>query len=191
MSHLAGRFLECAVIKDDNDLRASAIYGLGVMAANYPSFVNYVPQALKISFEQFQQPYLEGEVDAIHDNCASTIGKLCRYHGKVFNVADVYNKWITTCFPMRGDAQEARWCIDEFMRLISAKDTNFLGPNMGRLRQILALFVDWKDTNLSSEEADVKIETLCKQIKANPSTAGLLAGFTPIQISKLLGENQS
>lgn len=161
------------------------------MASKYPSFAQYVPQALKICFDQFQPQYLKGEVDPIHDNCASSIGKLCRYHGKCFNVADVYKKWLEVCFPMRRDAQEGRWCIDEMMRLISVKDTNFLGPNMGRLRQILALFVDWKDTNLSSEEADVKIETLCKQIKANPSTAGLLAGFTPDQLAKLLGENQA
>jgi len=166
---LSTRFIEC--MDDDScDVCQAATYALGLIAeqANSSVFAPHVNKVLEKCFEHFEKQSDESAYDSVLDNDTSTIGKILKYHANcVSNKQEIYLRWLTRCFPMREDVQEAEWCYNRFCELLEEQNADFLGANMCNLGVIVKAMVDGYGSQFMSEKAEAYYKNFVTKLQTN------------------------
>jgi len=169
MSNALSRFIQC-MDDEDCDVRQAAIYAVGLVAEQMKgTFSEQIAQeVLGKCFHHFQEENDEKGFDSVLDNDASVIGKVLRYQPNAVKSSDeVYKHWLTQCFPIREDPQEANWCYDFFCELIQSKNNAFLGSKMQNLPLIMNSMVDAFGTALLSEKSEKFFVTMVTELQQN------------------------
>lgn len=159
------RFIEC--MDDEScDVRQAAVYALGLVSEQTASFQPYVNPVLQKCFGHFEKQLDEAAYESVLDNSTSTIGKILKHHANsVSNKQEAYLLWLTKCFPMREDAQEAQWCYDRFCELLEEKNPDFLGSNMCNVPLIVKTMIDGYGSQLMSEESESYFKNMLEGFK--------------------------
>jgi len=171
MAQTLQRLIECTQ-ENDCDVRQAAVYAFGLLAQQTAGknilSTQHLEAVLQNCFSHFQNQLEESGYDSVLDNDASTIGKILKYQAdSLNNVSTHYQNWVTQCFPMREDKQEAEWCYHRFCELLQAEDQIFLGANMQNLPHIIDAMADAYGTSLMTDESEQFFSSMLANMKTN------------------------
>jgi len=175
----------------DNDLRQSAVYGLGVAAQHRrDAFRPVAAQASNILSAVVSDREARSEdANMCTDNAVCALGKVLEFHSDVADGKLLGSVWLPQ-LPLEADEAEASVAHEQLVRLVEASDPRILGDANSNLASILRVFVAVlaRRTDLASETTLRRMVTLVQQMRtALPPQVfeGLVGQMTPKQQATL------